>query len=165
MDNTEVASTLDEILGRLRNADWKEREAVLSELRQIVEQVGQTPQVLRHLDDAKKNLPLEIRWDLEEVVEALSADPEDEKSEESAEDDGLSDPNKPLTMSDLNVVYDDPRGLILYKAKKGERWFAAQPDPNTGQPRMFELGQAEIQQLKGQLAGSPYWVLGAGGAS
>ncbi|TVQ94421.1 MAG: hypothetical protein EA397_01765 [Deltaproteobacteria bacterium] len=65
-------------------------------------------------------------------------------------------------MSDLDVVYDDPRGLMVYKHKTADRWFAVQPDPRTGQPQMFELHPTEVQQLKAQLKGSPYWVLGAG---
>jgi hypothetical protein len=164
MDDTRVSTTLDEIIERLRSADWKGRDAILIELRSLVEKVGLTPVILRHIDDAKKTLPLEVRWDLDEIVEAFTVAPavEEEPEEDSAD---AEDPNKPLSMSDLNVVYDDPRGLILYKSKVGERWFAAQPDPHTGQPRMFELGAAEIQQLKTQLAGSPYWVLGAGGAA
>ena len=65
-------------------------------------------------------------------------------------------------MSDLDMVYDDPRGLQLYKHKKQERWFAVQADPMSGQPRMFELHPSEVTQLRAQLQGSPYWVLGAG---
>ena len=38
-------------------------------------------------------------------------------------------------------------------------------DLRTGQPQTFELHPQEIQQLKTQLAGSPYWVIGAGGVS
>lgn len=165
MDNTEVVATLDEILGRLKSAGWKEREGILAELRAQVERTAATPSILRHLEEAKKTLPLEVRWDLEEVIESFEAKPDDESSEEAVEEEAEADPNKPLSMSDLNVVYDDPRGLIVYKSKVGERWFAAQPDPYTGQPRMYELGAAEVQQLKTQLAGSPYWVLGAGGAA
>jgi serine/threonine protein kinase len=73
------------------------------------------------------------------------------------------DPNRPLTMKDLVTIYDDPRGLVLHRSKVGNRWFATQADPYTGQPQTFELRPAEISQLKAQLAGSPYWVLGAVG--
>ena len=165
MDNTEVVTTLDEILGRLRTAGWKERDGILAELRAVVEQANASPSIIRHLEEAQKSLPLEVRWDVEEVIESFAAQPEQTDEDESSEDEPAPDPNKPLSMSDLNVVYDDPRGLIVYKSKVGERWFAAQPDPYTGQPRMYELGAAEVQQLKTQLAGSPYWVLGAGGAA
>ena len=80
---------------------------------------------------------------------------EPEAEEESAE------PGK-LRMSDLDMVYDDPRGLQLYKHKLQDRWFAVQADPMSGQPRMFELHPSEVSQLKSQLQGSPYWMLGAG---
>ena len=63
------------------------------------------------------------------------------------------------------LVYDDPRGLMLHKAKVGERWFATQVDPRTGTPQTFELHAQEITALKQQLASSPYWLLGAGGVS
>lgn len=163
MDNTQVSAALDGIVAKLRSASWKERESVLAELKSAVEQLGLTPTVERYFEDAKKELPLEVRWDVDEVIESFAVAPEEPppESEEIEED----DPNKPLSMADLNVVYDDPRGLVVYKSKVGERWFASQPDPYTGQPRMFELGPAEIQSLKTQLAGSPYWVLGAGGAA
>jgi len=164
MDNTQVSAVLDGIVAKLRSASWKERDSVLAELKTAVEQFGLTPAVERYLEDAKKELPLEVRWDVDEVIEAFVEAPQEPESES---DDGeeADDPNKPLSMSDLNVVYDDPRGLVVYKSKVGERWFATQPDPYTGQPRMFELGPAEIQSLQTQLAGSPYWVLGAGGAA
>ena len=163
MDNTQVSAALDGIVAKLRGASWKERETVLVDLKSAVEQLGLTPAVERYLEDAKKELPLEVRWDVDEVIETFTVAPP--APEEEPEDEEEEDPNKPLSMSDLNVVYDDPRGLVVYKSKVGERWFASQPDPYTGQPRMFELGPAEIQSLKTQLAGSPYWVLGAGGAA
>ena len=165
MDNTQVVATLDEILERLRTAGWKDRDGILAELRAVVERANASPAIVRHLEDAKKSLPLEVRWDVEEVIEAFEAKPEVPDAAEDNEEEPPPDPTKPRSMSDLNVVYDDPRGLIVYKSKIGERWFAAQPDPYTGQPRMYELGAAEVQQLKTQLAGSPYWVLGAGGAT
>lgn len=163
MDNTQVSASLDGIVAKLRSANWKERESVLAELKTAVEELGLTPSVQRYLEDAKKELPLEVRWDVDEVIDTFTVAPPEtsEEPEENVEE----DPNKPLSMSDLNVVYDDPRGLVVYKSKVGERWFASQPDPYTGQPRMFELGPAEVQSLKTQLAGSPYWVLGAGGAA
>ena len=166
MDDTQVESALDEILGRLRKADWKARDGILEELKQVITTIGANYKVMEHLENAKKSLPLEVRWDLDEVLESFQPESnEDEAGASSDEpDEETPDPNKPLSMADLTVVYDDPRGLVVYKSKVGERWFAAQPDPYTGQPRLFELGAQEVQQLKTQLAGSPYWVLGSGGA-
>ena len=71
MDDTRVSTTLDEIIERLRSADWKERDSILAELKSLVEKSGLTPLISRHLEDAKKTLPLEVRWDLDELVEAL----------------------------------------------------------------------------------------------
>ncbi|NCG21302.1 MAG: hypothetical protein GWP91_20020, partial [Rhodobacterales bacterium] len=84
--------------------------------------------------------------------------PPPEVSEEPEEEEA---PKGPLTADDLNLVYQDPRGLVLHKSKVGERWFATQKDPRSGQPQTFELQDAEISQLKIQLNGSPYWVANA----
>ena len=152
---------LSALVDRLKSVGWKERDAVKEELQAALEALPSLGPATEFLEERKKSLPLEIRWEIEEVLEALAppAPPEPEDDEEEAED----DPNRPLSMADLNLVYDDPRGLMVYKAKKGDRWFAVQPDPATGQPRMFELHPQEVTQLKAQLKGSPYWVLGAGG--
>jgi hypothetical protein len=51
---------------------------------------------------------------------------------------------------------------MLHKSKVGDRWFATQVDPATRQPQTFELHPQEVSQLRMQLHGSPYWLLGAG---
>ncbi len=102
-----------------------------------------------------------LRPEIQEIVDALTpppAPPEEPEEEEEVAD----DPNRQLTAADLDVVYDAPRGLVLHRTKKGDRWFAPQRDPRTGQPQTFELHPSEIQQLQTQLQGSPFWVLGAG---
>jgi len=123
------------------------------------------------LEDAMKGELLETRWELEDVLEATApkkaappnaeATPEAE-AEAEAEPEPEPDPNAPLTSADMDLVYDDPRGLVLHKSKKGERWFATQVDPATQQPNTFELHPQEISQLRAQLQGSPYWMLGSG---
>ena len=128
--------------------------------------------VREHIEAQHKLELLEVQWELEEVLEAATPkaaeppapepDAEPEPEPEPAPDDA-EDPNKQLSAADLNLVYDDPRGLMLHKTRKGpDRWFATQNDPRTGQPQTFELHASEIEQLKGQLDGSPYWLLGAG---
>ncbi len=116
------------------------------------------------LDTAMKGELLETRWEIEDVLEATTpkkpTPPAPEEPEEPEEED--ADPNRPLTAADLDLVYDDPRGLMLHKSKVGERWFATQVDPRSGQPQTFELHPQEIQQLKAQLQGSPYWLIGGG---
>jgi hypothetical protein len=101
---------------------------------------------------------LEVQWELEEVLDLTApkkAAPPAPKAPEPPP------AEKPLTQADLVPVYDDPRGLVLYKTRKGDRWFATQVDPRTGQPQTFELMPHEVSQLQRQLAGSPYWLLGA----
>ena len=62
--------------------------------------------------------------------------------EDNTEEDGK------LTAADLDMVYQDPRGLVLHRTKTGERWFATQVDPRTGQPGTFELHRQEVDGLK-----------------
>lgn len=160
MDAALVAK-LEDIVARLRQAGWKEREAVKAELLQFAQAQKDRDGTRSWLEEARKTLPLELRWEVEEVIEAITPPPPApaKPKEEPAED-----PNRPLTAADLNLVYDDPRGFMLYKTKKGDRWFATQVDPRTGQPQTFELHKQEVAQLKAQLTGSPYWVLGSGEA-
>lgn len=150
---------LDAILARLKQVGWKEREAVKEELLAAASAASDRTLVREHLEAQLKGLSLELRWEVEEVIEAIKPPPtpieEPEPEPEPAE-------AGQLKMSDLQVVYDDPRGLMVYKHKTHDRWFAVQPDPRTGQPQMFELHATEVTQLKAQLKGSPYWVLGAG---
>jgi len=151
------------IVDRLRQVGWKERDALKAELLAAAGEWSNRDAVLEHLETAKKSLGLEVRWEVDEVIEALTPEPEPEPEEE-VEEEAPADPNAPLKASDLDLVFDDPRGLLLHKSKVGNRWFATQPNPHTGQPQTFELHAQEVDQLKRQLAGSPYWVLGAGAA-
>jgi hypothetical protein len=61
---------------------------------------------------------------------------------------------------DMELVYKDPRGLILHKSKNSNRWSVTQLDPKTGQSDTFELQAPEIKDLTFQLARSPYWLPG-----
>jgi hypothetical protein len=162
--NAEVADRLSAIVGRLRSAGWKDRESIKAELLSAAKAEPDVRGVLEFLDAAKKELSLELRWEVDEVIEAVTPPPPAaEKPKEEPKKEEPFDPNKPITQDDLNLVYDDPRGLMLYKTKRGpERWFATQVDPYTHRPQTFELNPNEITQLKSQLAKSPYWVLGSG---
>ena len=157
--------TVEALVARLRAADWKERDAIKEEMLALAR--GETgARVREHLDTLRKGELLEIQWEIEEVLEK-TAPPKPVSAAPAAPapaPEPAPDPNRPLTSKDLVLVYDDPRGLLLHKAKVGERWFATQADPRTGQPQTFELHAQEIAQLKTQLAGSPYWVLGTGAA-
>ena len=162
MSGFEQQPAIDALMTRLKQVGWKEREAVKQELQQVALAEPNRVAVREYLQAQLKDLSsLELRWEVEEVLEALAPPPKEPEPEPDAE------PEQPpgdgqLRMSDLDVVYDDPRGLMVYKHKTADRWFAVQPDPRTGQPQMFELHPTEVQQLKAQLKGSPYWVLGAG---
>lgn len=162
-----AVAAAQELIVRLR-AEIDDPDAIKAELVALASGPDGA-RVREHLESQAKLELLEVQWELEEVVEeatpAVEAPPapEPEKPEDPADDETVDDPNRPLTSADLNLVYDDPRGLMLHKTKKGpDRWFATQVDPRTGQPQTFELHATEIQQLKAQLDGSPYWLLGAG---
>ena len=137
-----------------REAELEEAKAALLELA-----LGTTGGTVReHIDRALKGELLEVRWELEEVLEESApapveapkpAEPEPEPEPEAGED-------------EMIMVYDDPRGLVLHRTRDGSRWFATQLDPNTGQPQTFELPPHQIEAVQQQLAGSPYWVLGSG---
>ena len=152
---------------RIRGGDPDEVEAAKEALIALAREADGA-RVQDRLNELLKSELLEVQWEIEEVLEAVAPPkaapaPEDPAAKAKAEaPEAPEDPNKPLTSADLNMVYDDPRGLMLHKTKKGDRWFATQVDPTTRQPQTFELHPSEITQLKAQLAGSPYWLLGAG---
>lgn len=98
---------------------------------------------------------LEVRWELEEVLEEAS--PKQATPKPALEPEPEEDP-----ADDMVLVYDDPRGLMLHRNRAGDRWFATQLDPQTGQPATFEVPAHQVPAIKKQLAGSPYWVLGSG---
>lgn len=159
--------TIDGLVARLRAADWKERDAIKAEMLVLATGPEGAP-VREHLDTLRRGELLEIQWEIEEVLEktsppkpvaAVAPPPPAPEPEPPA----APEPGRQLTSKDLTLVYDDPRGLLLHKAKVGDRWFATQVDPRTGQPQTFELHPQEITQLKAQLAGSPHWILGSGG--
>jgi len=148
-------SHLDTLVRRLVEVSWRERDAVKAELLAAAQAMADRDAVTRRLTDAARDISdLEVRWELDEVLEAL-APPKVEEPEEEEEPKGDS-------ASDFAVVYDDPRGLQLYKHKDGTRWIANQVDPRTGQPASFEISLDEVTQLKARLQGSPYWVIGSG---
>ena len=114
------------------------------------------------LEAAMRGELLETRWEIEDVLEETTPRKATPPAPAPEPPPAAPDPNRPLTAADLDLVYDDPRGLMLHKSKVGERWFATQIDPRTGQPQTFELHAMEVTQLKAQLQGSPYWLVGAG---
>lgn len=160
MAETSSFPEIDELVHRMVEAHWKDRDAIKAELLETAMQHPNRSGIRDHLEGRLGGLSLELRWEIQELIDALTpppAPPEEPEPEEEAED-----PNRPLTSADLDLVYDDPRGLMLHRTKKGDRWFATQRDPRSGQPQTFELHPSEIEQLRTQLHGSPFWVLGSG---
>lgn len=155
---------IETLIRRLRKASDAERTTLKEELIAAIR--GPDGGHAREaIESAMKGELLEVQWELEEVLEATAPKkpapapaptpaPEPKKEEPPAKD-------KPLSAADLQLLYDDPRGLMLHKTKVGDRWFATQVDPRTGQPQTFELHPDEIRQVKAQLQNSPYWVLGS----
>ncbi|MEC8276684.1 MAG: hypothetical protein VXZ96_20490 [Myxococcota bacterium] len=95
---------------------------------------------------------LNIQWLVEEVIEQL-APTEDEPEE-------VDDPTtRPLRSSELELVYDDPRGVRLYRSTVDTRWVLYQVDPRSGMPMQQELQSEEAEHVKRQLYGSPYWLI------
>lgn len=167
-DPTGILAQVDALIASLRTSVNDDPEPTKAALQALA--AGPEGSAVRdHLASTMGGELLPVQWEIEEVLDATAPapppapedeppeapDPEPEEEEAEAED-----PDRPLTSADLNLVYDDPRGLMLHKTKKGERWFATQVDPRTGQPQTFELHQQEITQLQQQLQGSPYWVIG-----
>lgn len=156
---------VDRLIAALRQASWDAREPIKQKLVALATGEGGAG-VRDHLESVKRGELLEIQWEIEEVIDtAAPKKAEPPKKVEPPPPEAPPDPNRPLTAKDLVLVYDDPRGLLLHKAKTGDRWFATQADPRTGQPQTFELHPTEVAQLRQQLASSPYWVLGAGGVT
>jgi hypothetical protein len=150
-------TTLVERLGTVSEDD---REAVKAQMQALAETFEDRTRTIEHLEHAKKALQsLELRWEVDEVIDAITPPPLPPEEEEEVPEDA-PDPSAPITAADLDMVYDDPRGLALYKHKKLDRWFATRVDPQTRQPQTFELHPTEVTQLKAQLLGSPYWIKG-----
>ena len=160
------------LIDELRDAAFDARDPIKTKLVGLA--TGADGALVReHLESLKRGELLELQWEIDDVLaesappppepdpaeEAEAEEPETPTEPDPAEEE--TDPNAPLTAADLDLVYDDPRGLMLHKSKVGERWFATQVDPRTGQPQTFELHPHELEQLKAQLQGSPFWRLGS----
>ena len=145
---------LEALVTELRTADDDRIEAI----KEVLEEACRTHSEARSwLEFRSRSEVLPVQWEIEEVLEATAPklppapEPEPEPEPEPVED-------RPLTAADLVLVYDDPRGLALHQTKDGQRWFATQIDPQSRQPQTFELGPADISDVKMRFAGSPHWL-------
>lgn len=158
---------INTLIDALRTANHDARTDIKAEIIALAK--GDDGSAVReHLENLKRGELLEIQWEIDDVldesapppVEPPPVEPEPETAQPVDEAPEASGQQERLTAADLNLVYDDPRGFMLHKSKVGDRWFATQVDPSTGMPQTFELHAQEIEQLKAQLQGSPYWRLG-----
>ena len=156
---------IEALIGRLLAADDDEREEIKVRLVELIKGPGGVG-ARELIENAGKGQVLEVKWEIEEVLERTAppkpapkavAPPPPEPPPEAPK------PGQRLTAKDLEIVYQDPRGLVLHKTKVGDRWFATQVNPQTRQPETFELHPSEVAEIKVQLASSPYWVVGGGG--
>ena len=147
---------VDDLISRLRGTDDDdEREEIKSSLVALSDGIGRS-QLREYVETALKEELLEVQWELEEVVEALSPPkPAAAEPEPEPEDDPTQ---RPLRPSELELVYNDPRGLRIFKSKVDTRWVVSQIDPRVGQPVSYELPSEDVERIKMQLAGSPYWL-------
>lgn len=162
---------IDQLIAKLRTANLADRSEIKSQLLALATS-DEASIVREHLESIKRGELLEIQWEIDDILDESApaptepiAKPEtdamvDEVDTTTESETEAADPNAALTAADLDMVYDDPRGFMLHKSKVGDRWFATQVDPRTGQPQTFELHAHEIEQIKGQLQGSPYWRIG-----
>ena len=154
MTSQEVLEQADAIMKRLAAAGWRERDGVKEELLSFARENKESRDLEPHLEQAMKGFPLEVRWEIEEVLEALRPAPEPQ--EEVVEEEEQVAPDA------MSIIYDDPRGLVIQRSGDKSRYLVTQRDPYTGQPQTVEVPAAQFEQIKTQLRGSPYWVLGSG---
>lgn len=156
--------SVDSLIAELRSAKVTDRPPIKQQLVSLASGPEGTL-VREHLDTIKRGELLETQWEIEDVLDETAPAPptpiEPEAEETPPEAPAEDDPNRQLTAADLELVYDDPRGFMLHKSKVGNRWFATQVDPRTAQPQTFELQTQEIEQIRAQLKGSPYWLIGS----
>ena len=158
---TDVFHELDALIAQLQKVGWAEREAVKDAILTLAT-AHNSERVRYHLDQARKPLSLELRWEIDEVLEAIQPPPAPPPPAAAPEPEPEAPADGKLRMSDLREIYSDPRGTVIYTDKTGKRWVMQQIHPQTGQPVMMELNPAEIEQLRAQLRGNPYVIPGRG---
>lgn len=146
---------IDTLIARLRKARKEaERDEIKDALLALAAERSKN-EVKEYLESAMKEELLEVQWELEEVIEKLTPPKKAEPEPEPEVDDPRS---RALRPSEIELVYNDPRGIRLYKSTVDDRWVVSQIDPRIGQPVTYEVPGSEVHQIKAQLAGSPYWL-------
>ena len=141
---------VERLVASIAGASGDEKEKILATLEELC--MGPNgDDVVGQIEKSARSQILTVQWELEELIEKVRPPAVEEPvEEEPAEDAG--DPGE------MRMVYNDPRGLVLHTNGDQSRWLATQVDPRTGQPQTFELHSSEVDQLRMQLMGSPYWV-------
>jgi hypothetical protein len=132
----------------LAQASSEEKLTIISELEQLC--LGKNgDDAVSRIERSARSKILTVQWELEELIERVRppAPPPEPEPEPETEDE-----------SDMRVVYNDPRGLVLHCNKDESRWLITQVDPRTRMPTTHELPQEDIPQIKMQLANSPHWT-------
>jgi len=114
-------------------------------------------EMVRFLESLKRGENLEVKWELEEVIDTLDP-PKKSIEDKDAEEDEDNASGRKLRASELHLCYSDPKGLRIYQSKVDERWVVMQPDPRTGGMVQQELGPEQGKQIQQQLMETPYWV-------
>ncbi len=153
---------IEDLVKALRTASTAGKEDIKARILALATGENGT-RVRDALEHLKRGELLEVQWEIEEVLEAAAPQAAPPAAPAPPPEPPAPENPRQLSMKDLVTVYDDPRGLLLHRTKVGERYFATQMDPYTGQPQTFEIPAQEFNALKTKLAGSPYWVLGANG--
>ena len=148
---------VDALIARLRSTDDDDvRDELKAEMVALGDTLGRSS-LRGYVESALKEELLEVKWELEEVIEALAPPKKDDEPEPEPEP--VDDPTqRALRPSEIDLVYDDPRGLRIYKSKVDDRWVVSQIDPRVNQPVTYEIPGEEAEPIKTQLAGSPYWL-------
>ncbi|MEM9073174.1 MAG: hypothetical protein AAGE52_32010 [Myxococcota bacterium] len=162
----ELKDAIDGILREVRH-EREKWDGAMATFRGFLE--GELKQAARDLLlAAARRERLELQWKLEELVEEMAPAPKKEAKKEAPKDEPEAKDEEqaeaeakvmmPLRPEDLVPIYDDPRGLMIHRHKTDGRWFLTQINPADGQPQTVELAAHPRDQIKAELAGSPYWV-------
>ena len=70
MSEEQLSEQVAVIIVALTEANWRDRESIKDRLMKLGD--GQGPALIQELEREKKGLSLEVRWEIEEVIEALT---------------------------------------------------------------------------------------------
>ena len=141
------------IVESFRSADDSQYESLRNQLVEIAQAYG-VSNMVTFLESAKRAERLEVQWELEDVIDILEPPKQDKKPDDDEDDPA----GRHLRMSELELVYNDPRGIRLFKSKVDDRWMLMQLDPRSGQMMQQELNAEQGAHITSQLGGSPYWL-------